>query len=115
MGQFLSGNTEAAEITMRDAYERAKRGLGEQNSETLTCLGALVNAQIQNRKFEEAGRLAQKAYDTATSLYGANHEETRRAATLFVDLYEALGNREMQEEWTRRSQVGAAPATVDRP
>ena len=56
-----------------------------------------------------------EAYDTAIAIYGTNHEETRRAATLFVDLYEALGNRELQEEWTRRAQVGAAPATVDRP
>lgn len=115
MGQYLSNNTVGAEATLRDAYERARQGLGEQNIETLTCLGAYVNILIQNRNFDEAGKLAQKAYETAIALFGTDHEETRRAATLFVDLYEALGNRELQEEWTRRAQVGAAPATVDRP
>jgi serine/threonine protein kinase/tetratricopeptide (TPR) repeat protein len=113
--QFQRGNYEAAEITIRDAYERARKGLGEENIETLACLGALVNTLIQTRKLDEAGTLAQKAYDTSIALNGANHEETRRAATLFVDLYEALGNKELQDEWTRRAQVGAAPATVDRP
>ncbi|MBI5865489.1 MAG: serine/threonine protein kinase [Planctomycetes bacterium] len=113
--QAARQDSAAAERTLRDAYERARTGLGEQNIETQNCIGALTSTLVQARKLDEAEVFAKRAYDAATALYGAAHEETRRAAALFVDIYEARGNRELQEEWLRRARVGAAPATVDRP
>jgi len=69
---------------------------------TIGTMGLLVNILIERGSLDEAQELAPRCYNAAVELYGIDNWHTARAATLLVDLYEALGDKEQQELWTER-------------
>ena len=99
---FAAEQWNMAELLARENYALAFDAHGASHPVTINSLGALVNMLIQERLLDEAKVLAQRCYDSAVVLYGPDHVETVRAATLFVDLYEALDEPRLEAEWRER-------------
>lgn len=96
------GDPATAERHAREAFDRGVEARGMLDRTSIECAGLLVNILIAAGSLEEATTLTQECYDAAVKLYGDGHTEVIRAGTLFVDLYEALGDHENEQLWRDR-------------
>lgn len=102
IGHFNVGDLAKAEEVARRGFERALQSRGMSEPASINACGFYVNTLIANEKLDEAKVIAPKCYDAAVELYGGEHIETARAASLFVDLYEATGDKQLEEEWRKK-------------
>ncbi len=96
------GDMAQAEQFARKGFNDSLEARGIIDPLTIGTMGLLVNILIGRGSLDEARELAPRCYDAAVELYGADNWNTARAATLLVDLYEALGDKQQQEIWTQR-------------
>lgn len=107
IGYFSSGDLPRAEEYARKGCEGAMKARGMVEPASINACGFFVNTLIANKKLDEARVIAPKCYDAAIELYGSDHVETARAASLFVDLYEATGEKALEQEW--REKIRGTP------
>ncbi len=97
-----NGDMIEAEQLAREGRERSLEAHGMADPMTIGFSGLLVNILIKRGSLVEAKELAPSCYDAAVVLYGSDHLETARAATLLVDLYEALQDKVQEAKWRQR-------------
>ncbi len=95
----VRGQLDQAEHLIRPIYQGQQKLLGNSHPDTINSLGLLVNILIDLKKLKEAQPLVELCYQNAIIQYGPDHDEVLRSATLYVDLYEALGDKVKQDEW----------------
>jgi len=96
------GDMVQAERLARKGLDDSLEARGIIDPLTIGTMGLLVNILIKQGLLDEAKELAPRCYNAAMELYGVDNWHTARAATLLVDLYEALGDKQQQESWTER-------------
>jgi hypothetical protein len=65
-------------------------------------MGFYGNVLVELDKADEAEPLGLELHERAVTMYGEGHLQVARAATLLVDIYEALGDDERYDFWYER-------------
>jgi serine/threonine protein kinase/Flp pilus assembly protein TadD len=93
------GRHEEAERLYTETLEACRRVLGEGHAETLSNLLGLVRSLIALGQLEEAEPLAIECHERHIAVYGPDHDGTRMASELLVELYDACDQPEQAAEW----------------
>lgn len=99
MLEFEMGNFAEAELHYRMGLELAVKALGPVHRNALEARGMLVGALVKLGKFDEAESIANEQYKLTEAEFGAKHQATVQATTLFFDLAEAKGDIDAMSKW----------------
>lgn len=117
--QYSANDLPAAEKFMRGVLKRREAKLGADHAETLTAMATLSDILASEKKFDAAGPLALKAWNTAERVFGKEDKVTvkimERAASVLEeqgDLQEAISIQRRVVAFRTKS-YGADSARVE--
>lgn len=99
MLEFEMGNIAEAELHFRMGLELAVKARGPVHQHSLEARGMLTDALIKLGKFDDAESMANEQYKLTEVEFGANHQATLQAITLFFDIAEAKGDIDAMTKW----------------
>jgi tetratricopeptide (TPR) repeat protein len=100
----LAGDPAESERMLMVGIPLTLDSTGKPTANTATYYGVLGEVLVLLDRSDEALRAAQSSLDAAVAVFGDGHEETKRAASVFVSAYEGLGNWSAARTWNEKTR-----------
>ncbi|HLO40571.1 MAG TPA: tetratricopeptide repeat protein, partial [Phycisphaerales bacterium] len=100
----MKGDPARAELIVREGLPHTLNSDGSPTPLSNEYYGVLGEILAMLNKVDEGLEMAQKAVDAATMLFGMDHPEVQRAASVYVSVYQAAKDWANARRWNDRTE-----------